>query len=100
MEQGGLDEPMEESRQLTPEGDEVPLEGEAGLDDDVEEAEEELDSLQNQAGERSSCSKNAGGRSTFVVSILPEQEYKNLKSGRLLEWGGRGGRSFIKVGAI
>ena len=45
MEQGGLDEPMEESRQLTPEGDEVPLEGEAGLDDDVEETEEELDPL-------------------------------------------------------
>ena len=45
MEQGGLDEPMEESIQLTPEGDEVPLEEEAGLDDDVEETEEELDSL-------------------------------------------------------
>ena len=45
MEQGELDEPMEESRQLTPEGDEVPLEGEAELDDDVEETEEELDPL-------------------------------------------------------
>ena len=45
VEQGGLDEPMEESRQLTPEGDEVPLEGEAELDDDVEETEEELDPL-------------------------------------------------------
>ena len=84
VEQDGVnDEPMEESIQLTPGGDEVPLEGEAGLDDDVEEAEEELDSLQNQAGERSSCSKNAGGRRTLVVSILPKQECKNLKSGRL-----------------
>ena len=95
MEQGGLDEPMEESRQLTPEGDEVPLEGEAGLDDDVEETEEELDSLQNQAGERSSCSKNAGGRSTLVVSILPKQECKNLKIRKTLEWRGTGGRPFI-----
>ena len=57
VEQGGVDdESMEEFLGLTPEGDEIHLEEEAELDDDdVEQVEEVLELLLNQAGERSSC---------------------------------------------